>query len=146
MTSATTLTPSSCESSTAPSPWSATTCSSPDIANPRRPLRLSLRARLRPSTTPLERYCRRCTETLTRNWRNRTWSVNCWMSVCCRERTRPGCISTRSSWTIGKGSKKKYRRRILYRDTVVPATAGPLGQRPPALAGHFCNVPTTLPC
>ena len=31
-------------------------------------------------------------------------------------------------------------------DTVVPATAGPLGERPPALAGHFCNVPTTLPC
>ena len=30
--------------------------------------------------------------------------------------------------------------------TVVPATAGPLGERPPALAGHFCNVPTTLPC
>ena len=27
--------------------------------------------------------------------------------------------------------------------TVVPATAGPLGERPPALAGHFCNVPTT---
>ena len=25
--------------------------------------------------------------------------------------------------------------------TVVPATAGPLGERPPALAGHFCNVP-----
>ena len=31
-------------------------------------------------------------------------------------------------------------------DTVVPATAGPLGERPPALAGHFCDVPTTLPC
>ena len=33
-------------------------------------------------------------------------------------------------------------------NTVVPATAGPLGERPPALAGHFCNVglPTTLPC
>ena len=30
--------------------------------------------------------------------------------------------------------------------TVVPATAGPLGERPPALAGHFCNVPTTSPC
>ena len=30
--------------------------------------------------------------------------------------------------------------------TVVPATAGPLGERPSALAGHFCNVPTTLPC
>ena len=30
--------------------------------------------------------------------------------------------------------------------TVVPATAGPLGERPPALAGHFCDVPTTLPC
>ena len=28
--------------------------------------------------------------------------------------------------------------------TVVPATAGPLGERPPALAGHFCNVPTTV--
>ena len=28
---------------------------------------------------------------------------------------------------------------------VVPATAGPLGERPPALAGHFYNVPTTLP-
>ena len=34
----------------------------------------------------------------------------------------------------------------LYHSTVVPATAGPLGERPPALAGHFCNVPTTLPC
>ena len=32
------------------------------------------------------------------------------------------------------------------RTTVVPATAGPLGERPPALAGHFCDVPTTLPC
>ena len=31
-------------------------------------------------------------------------------------------------------------------NTVVPATAGPLGERPPALAGHFCDVPTTLPC
>ena len=31
-------------------------------------------------------------------------------------------------------------------DTVVPATAGPLGERPSALAGHFCDVPTTLPC
>ena len=30
--------------------------------------------------------------------------------------------------------------------TVVPATAGPLGERPPALAGHVCDVPTTLPC
>ena len=30
--------------------------------------------------------------------------------------------------------------------TVVPDTASPLGERPPALAGHFCNVPTTLPC
>ena len=30
--------------------------------------------------------------------------------------------------------------------TVVPAMAGPLGERPPAFAGHFCNVPTTLPC
>ena len=30
--------------------------------------------------------------------------------------------------------------------SVVPATAGPLGERPPALAGHFCDVPTTLPC
>ena len=30
--------------------------------------------------------------------------------------------------------------------TVVPATSGPLGERPPALAGHFCDVPTTLPC
>ena len=28
--------------------------------------------------------------------------------------------------------------------TVVPATAGPLGERPPALAGHFCNVPTNV--
>ena len=28
--------------------------------------------------------------------------------------------------------------------TVVPAMAGPLGERPPALAGHFCNVPTTV--
>ena len=28
--------------------------------------------------------------------------------------------------------------------TVVPATAGPLGERPPALAGHFCSVPTTV--
>ena len=26
--------------------------------------------------------------------------------------------------------------------TVVPATAGPLGERRPALAGHFCNAPT----
>ena len=31
-------------------------------------------------------------------------------------------------------------------NTVVPATAGPLGERPPALAGHFCDVPTTLSC
>ena len=30
--------------------------------------------------------------------------------------------------------------------TVVPATAGPLGERPPASAGHFCDVPTNLPC
>ena len=30
--------------------------------------------------------------------------------------------------------------------TVVPATAGPLGERPPALAGHCCDVPTTSPC
>ena len=28
--------------------------------------------------------------------------------------------------------------------TVVPATAGPLGEQPPALAGHFCNVPTAV--
>ena len=28
--------------------------------------------------------------------------------------------------------------------TVVPATAGLFGERPPALAGHFCNVPTTV--
>ena len=28
--------------------------------------------------------------------------------------------------------------------TVVPATAASLGERPPALAGHFCNVPTTV--
>ena len=34
--------------------------------------------------------------------------------------------------------------KFIY--TVVPATAGPLGERPPALAGHFCDVPTTLPC
>ena len=27
---------------------------------------------------------------------------------------------------------------------VVPATAGPLGERPPALVGHFCNVPITV--
>ena len=33
----------------------------------------------------------------------------------------------------------------MNHDTVVPATAGPLGERPPALAGHFCDVPTTLP-
>ena len=38
-----------------------------------------------------------------------------------------------------------YRDNI-FRSTVVPATAGPLGERPHALAGHFCNVPTTLPC
>ena len=31
-------------------------------------------------------------------------------------------------------------------NTVVPATAGPLGERPPALAGHFSDVPTTSPC
>ena len=37
-------------------------------------------------------------------------------------------------------------RHIIYIITVVPATAGPLGERTPALAGHFCNVPTTLPC
>ena len=36
--------------------------------------------------------------------------------------------------------------RCIVQCTVVPATAGPLGERPPALAGHFCNVPTTLPC
>ena len=35
-------------------------------------------------------------------------------------------------------------KQIMY-TTVVPATAGPLGERPPALAGHFCDVPTTLP-
>ena len=28
--------------------------------------------------------------------------------------------------------------------TVVPATAVPLGEQPPALAAHFCNVPTTV--
>ena len=33
-----------------------------------------------------------------------------------------------------------------FEGTVVPATTGPLGERPPALAGHFCDVPTTLPC
>ena len=31
---------------------------------------------------------------------------------------------------------------VLY--NAVPATAGHLGKRPPALAGHFCNVPTTV--
>ena len=36
--------------------------------------------------------------------------------------------------------------QVDYNATVVPATAGPLGERPPALAGHFCDVPTTLPC
>ena len=30
--------------------------------------------------------------------------------------------------------------------TVVPAKAGPLGERPPALAGHFCNVGPTNYC
>ena len=35
---------------------------------------------------------------------------------------------------------------VKFVGTVVPATAGPLGERPPALAGHFCDVPTTLPC
>ena len=30
------------------------------------------------------------------------------------------------------------------RSEVVPATSGPLGERPPALVGHFCNVPTTV--
>ena len=34
--------------------------------------------------------------------------------------------------------------RICHSITVVPATAGPLGERPPALVGHFCNVPTTV--
>ena len=34
----------------------------------------------------------------------------------------------------------------LVHATVVPATTGSLGERPPALAGHFCDVPTTLPC
>ena len=33
-----------------------------------------------------------------------------------------------------------------FNSTVIPAAAGPLGERPPALAGHFCKVPTTLPC
>ena len=37
-------------------------------------------------------------------------------------------------------------RHVFDCTTVVPAMAGPLGERPPALAGHFCNVPTTLPC
>ena len=27
---------------------------------------------------------------------------------------------------------------------LVPVMAGPLDQRPPALVGHFCNVPTTV--
>ena len=41
-------------------------------------------------------------------------------------------------------SEVKVNSKIT--NTVVPATAGPLGERPPALAGHFCDVPTTLPC
>ena len=32
---------------------------------------------------------------------------------------------------------------VLVLNTVVPATAGPLGERPPALDGHFCDVPST---
>ena len=52
------------------------------------------------------------------------------------------------------GRKKVLGYRSIYlkfnlnvdKSTVVPATAGPLGERPPALAGHFCDVPTTLPC
>ena len=43
----------------------------------------------------------------------------------------------------GANDKGNYRPISV---TVVPATAGPLGERPPALAGHFCDVPTTLPC
>ena len=33
---------------------------------------------------------------------------------------------------------------LLRASTVAPAMAGPLGERPPALVGHFCNVPTTV--
>ena len=39
-----------------------------------------------------------------------------------------------------------YKYSLNKGFTVVPATAGPLCERPPALAGHFCDVPTTLPC
>ena len=56
--------------------------------------------------------------------------------VCCKI-----ILNTNSSWRFffTLTSYKKY-------NTVVPATTGPLGERPPALAGHFCDVPTTLPC
>ena len=42
--------------------------------------------------------------------------------------------------------EKHTLKKIVKSNTVVPATAGPLGERPPALAGHFCDVPTNLPC
>ena len=63
----------------------------------------------------------------------------------------PAIIITSRYSRWGESSKcliyMKYRIIILIITiTVVPATAGPLGERPPALAGHFCDVPTTLPC
>ena len=38
----------------------------------------------------------------------------------------------------------KVSTDCVHASTVVLATAGTLGERPPALAGHFCNVPTTV--
>ena len=46
---------------------------------------------------------------------------------------------------ISRKLKGKVLDSCVVPATVVPAAAGPLGERPPALAGHFCNVPTTLP-
>ena len=47
---------------------------------------------------------------------------------------------------IAKAGIYVKRSSFTQHSTVVPATADPLGERPPALAGHFCDVPTTLPC
>ena len=37
-----------------------------------------------------------------------------------------------------------YKFNMPKMTTVVPATTGPFGERSPASAGHFCNVPTTV--
>ena len=53
------------------------------------------------------------------------------------------------SSSLDNRDKTILKKLTLIQDsqyTVVPATAGPLGERPPALAGHFCDVPTNLPC